>query len=81
MIGIVLGAVSQLAGAEGAGPSASVALKFDYDLVPRLDSPGVKPSALAADARPPEFRSRVLKVQNQARVLARTNEQKARLLA
>lgn len=67
--------------AGNAQSGAPLALKLDYDLVPRLDSPGVGTRSLLDGAGAAELQSRVLKVRDQARALAQSNEDKARLLA
>lgn len=60
--------------------ASSVALKLDYDLVPRLDSTTANPRSLVDGALPEELPSRVLKVQDQVQAMEQSNADKARLL-
>ncbi len=65
--------------AQNSQSNAGVSLKLDWDLMPRIGTPGVSRAQLL-DAEAPELRGRILKVQDQVAALEQSNAEKTTYL-
>ncbi|MDH3315728.1 MAG: hypothetical protein OER43_08190 [Gammaproteobacteria bacterium] len=78
-LGIVIAVVCGLTDASAQDPAAGLRLKLDWDLMPRIGTPGVsRAQMLAAEA--PELRGRILKVRDQVAELGQSNAEKSAYL-
>ncbi|MDX1529821.1 MAG: hypothetical protein R3337_14420, partial [Gammaproteobacteria bacterium] len=65
--------------AQNSTARAGVSLKLDWDLVPRIGTPGVRRAQLL-NGQGPELRGRILKVRDQVAALEQSNAEKAAYL-
>lgn len=68
-----------VASAQNSEAKAGVSLKLDWDLVPRVGTPGVSREQLL-DAEAPELRGRILKVRDRVASLEQSNAEKSTYL-
>ncbi len=62
--------------AQNSAANSGVRLKLDWDLVPRIGTPGLRRAQLL-DGQGPELRGRILKVRDQVAALEQSNAEKA----
>lgn len=70
---------SPAAWAQNSSAGAGVSLKLDWDLVPKIGTPGVRRSQLL-NGQGPELRGRILKVRDQVAALEQSNAEKSAYL-
>lgn len=78
-LGIVIAVLCGLTDASAQDPAAGLRLKLDWDLMPRIGTPGVSRGQMLA-AGAPELRGRILKVRDQVAELGQSNAEKSAYL-